>query len=56
VPYNVSLVEISEGPILLTNVVGIENQKLKVGMKLQVSFESLDLDVSIPVFKPMDIK
>jgi uncharacterized OB-fold protein len=52
VPYNVSLVEIEEGPILLTNVVGIENDKLKVGMALQVDFEALDETAWIPVFRP----
>jgi uncharacterized OB-fold protein len=52
VPYNVSLVEIEEGPILLTNVVGIKNEELRVGMALEVDFESLDETTSIPIFKP----
>lgn len=53
VPYNFSLVEIEEGPILLINVVGIANEKLVVGLPLQVEFEAVSETMSIPVFKPV---
>lgn len=50
-PYNVSLVELEEGPIVLSNVIDIPNTDLKIGMKLNVTFRQ-ESEVSIPVFKP----
>jgi hypothetical protein len=52
VPYNVALIELDEGPIMLSNVIGVDNAKLQVGLPVQVAFESLDESLAIPVFKP----
>jgi len=52
VPYNVSLVELDEGPMMLTNVVEVDNAKLDVGQPVQVTFERIDDELAIPVFKP----
>ncbi len=52
VPYNVSLVELDEGPIVLSNVVEVDNAKLEVGMPVEVAFEPMDDGLAIPVFKP----
>jgi hypothetical protein len=52
VPYNVSLVELDEGPMMLSNVVGVDNATLKIGQPVQVAFEQIDPDLVIPVFKP----
>jgi uncharacterized OB-fold protein len=52
VPYNVSLIELDEGPIMLSNVIGVDNAKLEVGLPVQATFEAIDGDLSIPVFKP----
>jgi len=54
VPYNVSLVELDEGPIMLSNVVGIANDDLRIGMALAATFEPLDETVLVPVFKLAD--
>jgi len=51
-PYNVSIVELEEGPRLNTNVVGIDNDKLEVGMALEVVFEEFDGGVKLPKFQP----
>ena len=51
VPYNVALIELDEGPIVLSNVVDVDNAKLAVGQPVQVAFEKLDDDLAIPVFK-----
>jgi uncharacterized OB-fold protein len=53
VPYNVALIELDEGPIMLSNVVGIDNAKLAVGVPVQIAFESVDESLVIPVFKPL---
>lgn len=51
-PYNVSVVELEEGPRLNTNVVGIDDDKLEVGMALEVVFEEFDGGVKLPKFQP----
>lgn len=54
VPYNVALIELAEGPIMLSNVVAIDNAKLAVGLPVAVAFETVDESLTIPVFKPAD--
>ncbi len=51
-PYNVSVVELEEGPRLNTNVVGIDDDKLEVGMALEVVFEEFAEGVKLPKFQP----
>ena len=52
VPYNVALVELDEGLIMLSNVVDVDNAKLAVDFPVTVAFEAVDDELSIPVFKP----
>jgi hypothetical protein len=37
---------------MLSNVIGVDNAKLEVGLPVQATFEAIDGDLSIPVFKP----
>ena len=53
-PYNVTLVRLDEGPSLLTNVVGIPNERLKVGMPVEVVFEEATPEVTLPKFRPVE--
>jgi uncharacterized protein len=53
VPYNVTLVEIEEGPRLISAVVGIPNDQIKTGMQLQVVFDDVADGISLPKFKPL---
>ena len=52
IPYNVGVVELEEGPRLNTNVVGVSNEELKVGMPLEVTFEDAGEGVMLPKFRP----
>lgn len=52
IPYNIGVVELSEGPRLNTNVVGVANADLRVGMPVVVTFERLSDEVSLPRFRP----
>ncbi|HEY9358986.1 MAG TPA: OB-fold domain-containing protein, partial [Xanthobacteraceae bacterium] len=52
VPYNVALIELDEGPIMLSNVIATDDTKLAVGVPVAVAFERVDDSLSIPVFKP----
>jgi uncharacterized OB-fold protein len=50
-PYNIALVELTEGVRCLSTVVGCKNEDLVVGMPLQVVFEDLDEQISLPKFR-----
>ncbi|TQC44546.1 Zn-ribbon domain-containing OB-fold protein [Rhodococcus sp. WS4] len=52
VPYNVSVVELEEGPLMITNVVGIDDDELEIGMPLRVVFDDVAEGVSVPKFTP----
>jgi uncharacterized OB-fold protein len=52
VPYNVALIELDEGPIMLSNVVDVDNAELTVGLAVRIAFETVDESLSIPVFAP----
>ncbi len=51
-PYNLTLVELEEGPRMVSNIVGIANDAIRVGMTVQVEFEKHE-DVAIPKFRPV---
>jgi uncharacterized protein len=51
VPYNIALVELEEGVRCLSNVVDCDNSDLEIGMPLEVVFEDLDDEVSLPKFR-----
>ena len=54
VPFVTALVELDEGPIMPTNIV-IENptpENLVIGMPLEVVFEDVTDEISLPKFKP----
>jgi len=52
VPYVAAIVDLAEGPRMMTNVVDTEPSSLRVGMALRVDFEELDDGFHIPVFRP----
>jgi len=53
VPYALAVVELAEGPRMMTNIVGIANtpENLVLDMPLRVTFEDLGSFV-LPVFEP----
>jgi hypothetical protein len=53
-PYVIAIVELAEGPRLMTNLVGIEPDpaKIRIGMPVEVVFEDVTADVSLPRFRP----
>ena len=53
VPYVVALVELDEGPRLLTNIVGVPPQQVACDMPVQVTFDDYDEGVAVPKFKPL---
>ena len=51
VPYVAAVVELAEGPRMMSNVVGCAPEELYVGMPLTVDFRA-DGEVTAPVFRP----
>ena len=50
-PYNIIVVELEEGPRLTSNMVGVENDRIRIGMAVEITWEQHD-DVAIPKFRP----
>ena len=51
-PYVVAVVELAEGPRLVSNVVGADPADLQVGMSVRLDFLDLE-DTALPVFRPV---
>jgi uncharacterized OB-fold protein len=52
IPYNIAVVETEEGVRLTSQVVDCPNDRLEIGMPLQVTFERLSDEVALPKFRP----
>ncbi len=39
VPYNVAIVDLDDGPHLISTVVGVDRERLAVGMRVQAAYE-----------------
>lgn len=52
-PYAIAVVQLDEGPRMMSNIVGIENtpENLELDMALEVTFEPRG-DMMLPVFQP----
>jgi len=53
VPYVVALVELEEGPRVLTNILGISHEDVRCEMPVEVVFDDYDDEISIPKFRPL---
>jgi uncharacterized OB-fold protein len=49
----VALVELEEGPRLLTNILGISHEDVRCEMPVEVVFDDYDDEMSIPKFRPL---
>jgi uncharacterized OB-fold protein len=52
VPYNVAQIDLAEGVRMVSNVIGIENKDLRIGMALEAVFEDVGDTVRLPKFRP----
>ena len=53
-PYVIAIVQLAEGPRMMSNVVGIEPlpENLPVGLPLEVTWEKQSDDITLPLFRP----
>jgi uncharacterized OB-fold protein len=52
VPYNVVVVELEEGPFFHANVVGCPNEAIHIGVPVEVVFDDVSNEVTLPRFRP----
>ena len=52
VPYTIAIVELEEGYYMLTNLVEVEPEAVEVGMPLEVAFERMSEEITLPFFRP----
>jgi uncharacterized OB-fold protein len=51
IPYNVALVQLEEGPRMFSNIVGTPNDQVKIGDAVEVAFDAVTPEITIPRFK-----
>ncbi len=53
-PYAIAVVELEEGPRLMSNISGIPQtpEALQLDMPLEVEFEAVSDEISLPLFRP----
>jgi uncharacterized OB-fold protein len=54
VPYNYAVVELEEGPRIVSNVVGVPNEDLRVDMPVVAYFDDVSEDTTLVRFTPSE--
>jgi hypothetical protein len=54
-PYSIAVVQLEEGPRMMTNIINVEQtpEALTLDMPLEVVFEELGEQISMPYFQPV---
>ncbi len=52
VPYVAAIIDLEEGPRMMSNIVDCPFDKLAMGMALEVTFREETDDITLPVFRP----
>ena len=52
VPFNVAEVTLDEGPRLMTNLVGIDNDHIEIGLPVEIVFEPVTDEITLALFTP----
>jgi uncharacterized protein len=55
-PYNIALVELEEGVRMMSNIVECPDADLTIGMPVEVVFDDVTEEVTLPRFKPASPK
>lgn len=52
IPYAVVLVELEEGVRMISNLLGVPASEVRIGQPVEVMFDPLNADVTLPRFRP----
>ena len=55
IPYITAIIEMEEGPHILTNVIGCSSDQVRCDMPVEVVWEDITEGFSLPKFKPVSI-
>jgi uncharacterized OB-fold protein len=55
-PFVVALVELEEGPRIVSNLVGTDPSEVSIGMPVEVAFTAVDPELTLPLFRPALVK
>ncbi len=55
-PYAIAVVELEEGPRMMSNITGVAQtpEALRLDMPLEVEFEAVSDEISLPLFRPCE--
>lgn len=53
IPYNVAMIRLAEGPVVIANLRGIANDAIRMGLPVEVAPERLD-ELTIANFRPRE--
>ncbi|RMF85370.1 MAG: Zn-ribbon domain-containing OB-fold protein [Nitrospinota bacterium] len=53
-PYILAYVELEEGVRMLTNIVDCPPEKVRIGMPVEVTFEDVTEEITLPKFRPAE--
>ena len=53
IPYNVAIVQLEEGPRLLSNIVVVHATELRVDLPVTVVFDQVTATITLPRFRPL---
>ncbi len=55
VPYVIAVVQLDEGPRMMTNVIGVEPtpENLPIDLPVEVTWEKQDDTITLPIFRPI---
>ncbi|MCX5605782.1 OB-fold domain-containing protein [Streptomyces phaeochromogenes] len=53
-PYAVGLIELAEGVRMISNVVGVPHDRVRIGMPVRLEFEQVDEELELPVFRAVE--
>jgi uncharacterized OB-fold protein len=55
-PYNLAQVDLDEGVRIHTSIVGVSNEDLRIGMRLEVVFVAASDQIAVPMFQPLAVR
>ncbi|MEV0219369.1 OB-fold domain-containing protein [Streptomyces sp. NPDC050704] len=53
-PYAVGLIELAEGVRMISNVVGVPYDRVRIGMPVRLEFERVDEELELPLFRAVE--
>jgi uncharacterized OB-fold protein len=52
-PYAPAVVDLDEGYSMMTNLIGLDTEQIRIGMRVEVQFEALAGGITLPYFRPV---